>query len=209
MLNENHEAQQEAPANQRQQQKLATRKRILETAKQLFIEQGFESTSTRAIAKAAGVAVGTLFVHYPDKTALLIDALFNDIDQVFNRAIETMPTSGIVDQLSHLASSRLDYYLHNQELGRIALQHMLLQPVGASPQREQRAEQLVALAQQLVEKAIEKGELSPAIDSQVAAHAFAAQYLSVIIAGLRYPTARKEQLIDSLKSVIRQQLQLN
>ena len=51
--------------------KAETRARILEAARQLFASGGFEATSTRNIAQAAGIATGTLFNYFPTKEAIV------------------------------------------------------------------------------------------------------------------------------------------
>jgi AcrR family transcriptional regulator len=51
--------------------KIATRQRILETARKLFISRGFEAATTRDIADEAGIASGTLFNYFPTKEAML------------------------------------------------------------------------------------------------------------------------------------------
>jgi AcrR family transcriptional regulator len=53
------------------QTKEATRKRILEVARRLFAEKGYEETTTRDIARAAGIASGTLFNYFPSKEAVV------------------------------------------------------------------------------------------------------------------------------------------
>lgn len=53
------------------QTKAATRKTILETARRLFAEKGFEGTRTRDIAEAAGIASGTLFNYFETKEAIV------------------------------------------------------------------------------------------------------------------------------------------
>lgn len=50
--------------------KSATRQRILQTAQGLFARQGFEATTTRQIAREAGIAAGTLFNYFPTKEAV-------------------------------------------------------------------------------------------------------------------------------------------
>ncbi|MDJ0616929.1 MAG: TetR/AcrR family transcriptional regulator [Calothrix sp. MO_192.B10] len=50
-----------------------TRDRILQAARRLFAAQGFDGTTTRDLAKAASVAEGTLFRHFPNKKAILIE----------------------------------------------------------------------------------------------------------------------------------------
>jgi len=51
--------------------KAATRQRILEAARQLFAAKGFEASTTRDIADAAGIASGTLFNYFTTKETIL------------------------------------------------------------------------------------------------------------------------------------------
>lgn len=51
--------------------KAAMRLKIVETARQLFAERGFEQTTTRDIAQAAEIATGTLFNYFPTKDAIV------------------------------------------------------------------------------------------------------------------------------------------
>jgi AcrR family transcriptional regulator len=45
----------------------ATRQRILEVAQELLASQGFDATTTRDIAKAAGIATGTMFNYFSSR----------------------------------------------------------------------------------------------------------------------------------------------
>jgi AcrR family transcriptional regulator len=51
--------------------KAATRQRILAAAGQLFAANGFDASTTRDIAEAAGIATGTVFNYFPTKEAIL------------------------------------------------------------------------------------------------------------------------------------------
>lgn len=53
------------------QEKAATRERILDAAIQAFRKRGFESTTTRDIATAAGIATGTLFNYFATKETIV------------------------------------------------------------------------------------------------------------------------------------------
>jgi AcrR family transcriptional regulator len=55
----------------RQRQAAARREQILKTALKLFASQGFDATSTRQIAKEAGIAEGLIFHYFPTKASLL------------------------------------------------------------------------------------------------------------------------------------------
>ena len=52
-----------------------TRAEILQAASQLFIEKGYHGTSMRAIASQAGIALGNIYNHFPNKEELFIQVL--------------------------------------------------------------------------------------------------------------------------------------
>jgi AcrR family transcriptional regulator len=56
---------------------VATRRRLLEAAEALFARAGYDGASMADVADRAGVGVGTLYHHFPDKRALLL-ALIDD-----------------------------------------------------------------------------------------------------------------------------------
>lgn len=55
------------------EEKIATRAKILAAAAELFKSQGFEETTTRDIARAAGIASGTLFNYFAAKEAVVAE----------------------------------------------------------------------------------------------------------------------------------------
>lgn len=61
-------------AEGRQAQARATRQRILDTARRLFIEQGYAGTSIAQIAAEAGVSTPTVFAGFTSKVNLLKEA---------------------------------------------------------------------------------------------------------------------------------------
>lgn len=66
------------------------RERLLDAAITLFHERGFWDTPTAMIAREAGVANGTLFNHFPSKTAL-IDAVYLYLKSDWANAIMAAP----------------------------------------------------------------------------------------------------------------------
>ena len=50
-----------------------TQTKILRAAQRLFAQKGYGGTTTRDLAQAAGVAEGTLFRHFDNKKAILIE----------------------------------------------------------------------------------------------------------------------------------------
>ncbi len=110
--------------NKRVQQKKNTARLILRTAKKLFHKQGFENTTTRSIASSAGVGIGTVFVHYPDKISLLGQVLREDIDQIMKTTFQSLDKQqGLIERLVHLSSGLLAYFSENQSLTREFIKH--------------------------------------------------------------------------------------
>lgn len=73
----------------RQIAKLETRQRIMKAASRRFVQDGFLEASTASIARDAGVAHGTLFLHFADRDALLlavIDRLLYQLGSSLHRA---------------------------------------------------------------------------------------------------------------------------
>ncbi len=52
-------------------------RKLLQAAESLFARRGYEATGMAEVAQRAGVGVGTLYHHFPDKRALLL-ALIDD-----------------------------------------------------------------------------------------------------------------------------------
>lgn len=71
-------------------QSAETRQRLYDTALRLVAERGYESTTLRDIAAAAGVSVGLLYRYFPTKHAVLL-ALYDDLSADFARAATTLP----------------------------------------------------------------------------------------------------------------------
>jgi AcrR family transcriptional regulator len=59
-------------ATARQEQKAATRERVVESALALFARQGIVETTTADIAKAIGMSHGVIFLHFPKRDDLVI-----------------------------------------------------------------------------------------------------------------------------------------
>ncbi|MEW2504232.1 TetR/AcrR family transcriptional regulator [Amycolatopsis sp. NPDC047767] len=68
---------------------LQNRARLLEVAAQVFAEQGLDAAPA-AIAKQAGVGVGTLYRHFPTREALIDAAYRHQLTRVCEKAIELL-----------------------------------------------------------------------------------------------------------------------
>jgi AcrR family transcriptional regulator len=106
----------------RQQQKANTRSKIKAVAKTAFLTQGIEATSTRYLSDKAGIAVGTLFVHFPDKLSLVKDIFFDEMDVALRAAVMTQTAcTSPIDYLLQMTQVLFDFYDKHAEFTRLVL----------------------------------------------------------------------------------------
>ena len=79
---------------------------LVDAARALFSEQGFDATSTLQIARRAGVSEGTLFHHFGSKRALL-----DCVAEAFIDAGVAATTTGEIETLTqeHIVRSAFDF----------------------------------------------------------------------------------------------------
>lgn len=88
------------PKGTRARSKELNRRKILDSATQLFRERGFEAATLRDIASGAGLSTGALFANFSDKNEIF----FTIIEQESRRIIEDMtrsidPAAPLIDRL--------------------------------------------------------------------------------------------------------------
>jgi len=99
--------------NKRELQKKKTRQHLLATAREAFINKGFLQTSTAEISKKAGVAHGTLFVHFKSKDILIVEI----IDEVLDLVSEEMQKLGSkTDNPLEMLDLYLDFLIEQEDL---------------------------------------------------------------------------------------------
>ena len=68
-----------------------TRKALIDAALAAFIENGFSGTAMNDVAKRAGVAKGTAYLHFTDKTALFAEVLGEFVKDAAGRKLPMRP----------------------------------------------------------------------------------------------------------------------
>jgi AcrR family transcriptional regulator len=65
-----------------------TRERILEAAAACFEEQGYDEVTTAAIARRAGIAVGSVYDYFHDKRDILLEILHSTVEVVADLVVQ-------------------------------------------------------------------------------------------------------------------------
>lgn len=67
-----------------------TRERIVAAAIAAFEEHGYDDTNTAAIARRAGIGVGTLYGYFPDKRKLMLEILDGTVREMADMVVEAL-----------------------------------------------------------------------------------------------------------------------
>jgi AcrR family transcriptional regulator len=166
-------------------QRMETERLIRATALELFLEHGFEGTTTKQIADAAGVAHGTVFLVAATKEALLVKVLEERLREVVAGRARSLPPRGIAAQLAHVFDGLFDFYARAPQLSRAFLKSIVFfgEPVARAVYDEHVARFQAYLAS-IFEAAIGRGELAPDARSEVAASNVLGLYLLHVVAFL-------------------------
>ncbi len=190
----------------RQQAKEETRRIIYDTAHALFEEKGYAKTTMRELAARAGVAMGTIFQHFPDKASLVIDTFDKEMREVVERGYATMPETSLSEQILHLFRHIFSYYAKRPQLARIVIKEVFfLEGKTAS-----KLDALVAREWQgltgLFAAAAERGEIDSRTDIQDAVTAFWGYYSVTLLFGLRSPEFDAQAQLSTLGRLLHQHL---
>ncbi len=190
----------------RAEQKEATRARIKKAALELFVEQGFTATTTRAIADRAEVAAGTIFIHASDKEDLLLLVMHDQLSETLEQAFATLPDVPFLDQLKHIFERLFRMYEKLPQLAHPFVRTFLgAKGPNASPMNELTFRFMTQIGE-LVIRGQKNGELAAGLYPVQAAHNFFALYYMVLMGWLSGFVSLKEALDPGLRSALALQI---
>jgi AcrR family transcriptional regulator len=110
----------------REQNKAEKRKRIIAAATTLFEERGFDATTTAAIAEAAGIGAGTLYLYVSSKEDLLVSVFRGKVGQAWDDAFSRVdPSAPLLEQLLATFGLVTDYHEREPRLARAFFKELL------------------------------------------------------------------------------------
>lgn len=147
----------------RQIMAMETKAKIFLTAKQLFLERGFENVSVDTIVEKAGVAKGSFYVHFESKNALitsLIADIINSLDRNYRSYLQSFPPGTSSSEIFLSFADRIADILADtigHEILKIAYETLLTHNVNTSPITTYDRE-LYKVFNELIEQGILQGE---------------------------------------------------
>lgn len=136
-------------------------RRISNAARMLFVTRGFDETSTREIAKAAGVAQATLFLYAADKRDLLFLTVNDELELASYRAGDAIrPDASLLENLSACLGVVYQFFGRERALARLTLREMMFYDAGPHGRRfVQTRQRMISLCSQIARLAQDKGEI--------------------------------------------------
>ncbi|MEH2461080.1 TetR/AcrR family transcriptional regulator [Nostoc sp.] len=105
-----------------------TRTRILETAQRLFASKGFDGTTTRDLAQTAGVAEGTLFRHFPNKKAILVEVATSGWVEILTDLLTELSEMGSYKAIAQVMRHRMWNFQKNADVMRVCFMEVQFHP---------------------------------------------------------------------------------
>ena len=198
------EAESEAPRlNRRQAAKVRTRQKVLDAARQLFAERGYEPATIRDIAKGAGMSTGAVFANFQDKAELFEAVLSEDMSKLAETLKAAAATEGTAKaRLAAALSAGYHGSLEHLPLVQAVIARSWFQPVAAEMRTRAAIKPLISVVTDTLQTGVREGELRQDADvhllSDLVYEAFLSNYRRAAYDGWAMDklTARMDKQID-------------
>ena len=165
--------------NRRQAAKIRTRQKVLDAARQLFAERGYEPATIRDIAKGAGMSTGAVFANFQDKAELFEAVLATDMARLAETMTAAAAIEGSVRErlLSALAAG---YHgsLEQLPLVQAVIARSWFQPVAAEMRTRAAIKPILSVVTDALQAGVGEGELRQDADIRLLAELIYDAFLS-------------------------------
>ena len=185
----------------RAQNKEAIRKRIVTAALSLFQTKGFDATTTRAIARKAGIAEGTVFNYFRTKEDIALHFFEQEVDQAIASVRDNprLRKAPLEEKLFTLVHSQLEFLAPYERFIGAAFIHALkpASPLGIFSHRAQELRhRYVGFVQELMDESLPKHRHSPL--TFLAPEVFWIYYLGALLCWLHDSSPGKQHTLAFL-----------
>ncbi|MTJ29837.1 TetR/AcrR family transcriptional regulator [Aphanizomenon sp. UHCC 0183] len=134
-----------------------TRGRILQAAQRLFAAKGFEGTTTRDLAQTAGVAEGTLFRHFANKKAILVEVATSGWVDILTDLLTELSEMGSYKAIAQVMQRRMWNLQKNADIMRVCFMEVQFHPDLRDRIQTEVIDKMTDVAEAFFQTAIDKG----------------------------------------------------
>jgi len=105
----------------KQSRSKATKETIVQTALDLFCQQGFHGTTTNQIAEVAGVSIGSVYAYFQDREAILyeiLDRYHERFLDLHRHAVESLDTKDLKQWLRSMIDNLVRIHRRSKSFNR-------------------------------------------------------------------------------------------
>ncbi|MBW4445159.1 MAG: TetR/AcrR family transcriptional regulator [Plectolyngbya sp. WJT66-NPBG17] len=144
-----------------QQVETETRTRILKAALKLFAKQGYDGTTTRDLAEKAGVAEGTLFRHFTNKKAILIEVATQGWIEILTDLLTELSEMGSYKAIAQMMRKRMLSMHQNVDLFKVCFMEAQFHPELRDRIQTDVVEKMTDVAEAFFQTAMDQGIYRP------------------------------------------------
>jgi AcrR family transcriptional regulator len=149
----------------RERKKLMRLQRIVASARKLFVDKGFTTTTIQDIAAEADVGLGTLYLYAKSKEDLLVMVFKDDILLMIEESYKAIePGAPLLDQLMAFFDGHIRYHNQDHALSRTVLKELSF---STTDQRREDIDQIVTSAYSKLIKIIERARRDNRISKEI------------------------------------------
>lgn len=134
-----------------------TRTRILNAALKLFARQGYDGTTTRDLAERAGVAEGTLFRHFTNKKAILVEVATQGWIEILTDLLTELSEMGSYKAVAQVMRRRMLNMHQNADLLKVCFMEAQFHPDLRERIQTEVIEKMTDVAEAFFQTAMDQG----------------------------------------------------
>ena len=147
-----------------------TRTKILKAAQKLFARQGYDGTTTKDLAQGAGVAEGTIFRHFANKKAILIEVATQGWVDLLTDLLTELSEMANYQSVAQLMYRRMLNLRENADIMRVCFMEAQFHPELRDRIQSEVISKMTDVAEAFFQTAMDRGiyrQMNPKIVAQV------------------------------------------
>lgn len=135
-----------------------TQARILKAAQKLFARRGYGGTTTRDLAQAAGVAEGTLFRHFENKKAILVEVATQGWMEILTDLLTELSEMASYKAVAQVMRKRMLSLNANTDMLRVCFMEAQFHPELRDRIQAEVIDKMTDVAEAFFQTAMDRGE---------------------------------------------------
>jgi AcrR family transcriptional regulator len=149
---------------------LNTHDKILQAARKLFARHGYDGTTTKELAEKAGIAEGTLFRHFANKKAILVEVATQGWVDLLTDLLTELSEMASYEAISHVMYKRMLRLGDNYDMMRVCFMEVQFHQDLRERIQTEVIEKMTDVAEAFFQTAMERGvyrRMNPRVIAQV------------------------------------------